>query len=157
ALAFHLLLYTGQRASDVVKMRWSDFIDGERMRVVQQKTIKTNEPLVLRAPKALLRILKGVPREGEFILTSTWGRRYANSRSLSHRIKRTLRAALGHEAAEAYTQHGLRKNAGNLLAENGATVPQIMAVLGHKTPAMAIYYIEQANKKKLADQGAAIL
>ena len=50
--------------------------------------------------------------------------------------------------------HGLRKNAGILLAENGATVPQIMAVLGHKTPNMARYYVEQANKKKLADQGA---
>jgi integrase len=56
-----------------------------------------------------------------------------------------------------YTTHGLRKNAGIMLAENGATVPQIMAALGHKTPKMALYYCRLANQKKLADQAADIL
>jgi integrase len=55
-----------------------------------------------------------------------------------------------------YTTHGLRKNAGIMLAENGATVPQVMAALGHKTPKMALYYCRLANQKKLADQAADI-
>lgn len=55
------------------------------------------------------------------------------------------------------TTHGLRKNAGIMLAENGATVPQIMAALGHKTPKMALHYFRLANQKKLADQSADIL
>ena len=52
---------------------------------------------------------------------------------------------------------GLRKHAGILLAENGATVPQIMAALGHKTPKMALYYCRLADQNKLADQAADIL
>jgi hypothetical protein len=44
-----------------------------------------------------------------------------------------------------------------MLAENGATVPQIMAALGHKTPKMALYYCRLANQKLLADQAADIL
>ena len=56
-----------------------------------------------------------------------------------------------------YTTHGLRKNAGIMLAENGATVPMIMAALGHKTPKMALYYCRLANQNKLADQAADVL
>jgi len=37
------------------------------------------------------------------------------------------------------------------LAEVGCTVPEIQAILGHKTPQMAIAYVERANKGKLAD------
>src|SRR5262249_9422494 len=36
-LAFHLLLCTGQRVSDVVKMKWADF-NGMHFKLVQQKT-----------------------------------------------------------------------------------------------------------------------
>jgi integrase len=42
--------------------------------------------------------------------------------------------------------HGLRKNAGMELAEAGATVEEIMAVLGHKTPKMAMFYCQQARQ-----------
>ena len=80
------------------------------------------------------------------------GRPYS-AQSLSLRIRETLRRA-GHTD---YTTHGLRKNAGIMLAENGATVPQIMAALGHKTPKMALYYCRLANQKLLADQAADIL
>ena len=73
--------------------------------------------------------------------------------SLSLRIRETLRA-MGHGE---YTTHGLRKNAGIMLAENGATVPQIMAALGHKTPKMALYYCRLANQKLWAEQESEIL
>ena len=80
------------------------------------------------------------------------GRPYS-AQSLSLRIREVLRR-IGHPE---YTTHGLRKNAGIMLAENGATVPQIMAALGHKTPKMALYYCRLANQKLLADQAADIL
>jgi hypothetical protein len=54
-------------------------------------------------------------------------------------------------------ENGLRKDAGIYLAENGATVPQIMAALGHKTPKMALYYCRLANQALLADQVTDIL
>jgi integrase len=47
--------------------------------------------------------------------------------------------------------HGLRKAAGRLLAEAGATVKMIMSVLGHTTLAEAERYTEQANQAGLAE------
>jgi hypothetical protein len=79
---------------------------------------------------------------------STYG-----SQSLSLRIREVLRAI----GESKYTTHGLRKNAGIYLAENGATVPQIMAALGHKMPKMALYYWRLANQALLADQVTDIL
>ena len=73
--------------------------------------------------------------------------------SLGHRIKDVLIA----NGDGQYTTHGLRKNAGIMLAENGATVPQIMAALGHTTPKLALYYCRLAQQKTLNDQAVAIM
>jgi integrase len=150
-LAYHLLLCTGQRLSDVVKMQWSQY-DGTFITLTQQKTKKTNDPLRIKAPKVLRDLLAKTPRVHDNILTHKWGRPYTRD-SLGHRIKEVLIA----NGDGQYTTHGLRKNAGITLAENGATVPQIMAALGHKTPKLALYYCRLANQKKLNEQAAEII
>jgi integrase len=53
--------------------------------------------------------------------------------------------------------HGLRKLGATLAAENGATLPQLMAMFDWSTPRMAMKYIEAANKKKLAQQGMGLI
>jgi integrase len=50
----------------------------------------------------------------------------------------------------AVTFHGLRHMAGEALAEAGCTENEIMAVMGHKTPAMAAHYTRRASQKRLA-------
>jgi integrase len=164
-VAFHLLICTGQRVSDVVKMK-TEHYDGTHFALVQKKD-RSKTPMKIKAPKLLRDVLAantkrktvrighngGPPLEqSEYLLTHKWGRAYG-AQSLALRIRETLRRA-GHTE---YTTHGLRKNAGIMLAENGATVPQIMAALGHKTPKMALYYCRLANQKLLADQAADIL
>ena len=47
--------------------------------------------------------------------------------------------------------HGLRKAAGRMLAEAGATAKMIMAVLGHTTLAEAERYTEEADQAALAE------
>jgi integrase len=49
------------------------------------------------------------------------------------------------------TFHGIRKGVACSLAENGRSVNEIAAILGHKTIRMAAYYADQANGKKLAE------
>ena len=39
--------------------------------------------------------------------------------------------------------HGLRKAAGVALAEAGVEINGIMAVMGHRSPRMALYYTQQ--------------
>lgn len=57
------------------------------------------------------------------------------------RIMRSLRTALLRAGLpETWSFHHLRHAAASILAQSGASVPQIMAVLGHKSPAMALRY-----------------
>jgi integrase len=149
-LAFHLLICTGQRVSDVAAMKRSQY-DGTHITLTQQKD-RSKTPMTIKAPKLLRDVLAQKSKGSEYLLTHKWGRPYS-AQSLSLRIREVLRV-VGHSE---YTTHGLRKNAGIMLAENGATVPQIMAALGHKTPKMALYYCRLANQKLLAEQASDIL
>jgi integrase len=142
------LHYTGQRGGDVAAMKWEDF-DGARIHIVQEKTGKK---LWLNCPKPLLVALKREQRKTnrEFIFVHAYGEPWANAQTLSHAIRNRLEALGINDKASSekgYTMHGLRKNAGMELAEAGCTVEEIMAVLGHKTPRMALFYCEQARQK----------
>jgi integrase len=163
--AYYLLLCTGQRVSDVVEMKWTDF-DGTHFRLVPKKTKRTAGTVMrIKAPKVLLDLLERRERVHEHILTNSLGQPYT-ALSVSNMIHRVLvrtgdcspgtKGRLG-KTTDSYSVHGLRKNAGIMLAENGATVPQIMAALGHTTPKLALYYCRLANQKTLNDQAVAIM
>jgi integrase len=47
--------------------------------------------------------------------------------------------------------HGLRKAAGRMLAETGATAKMIMSILGHTTLAEAARYTEEADQAGRAE------
>jgi integrase len=147
-LAYHLLLCTGQRVSDVIRMKWADY-NGTHFKLVQKKT---DNEMWIKAPKKLRKLLARTDHVHENILTHKWRKPYTRD-SLGHRIKDVLID----NGDGQYTTHGLRKNAGIMLAENGASVPQIMAALGHTTPKLALYYCRLAQQKTLNDQAVAIM
>jgi integrase len=147
ALAFSLLLYTGQRRGDVVRMKWTD-IDRGYIHVRQEKT---NELVVVRLHRDLLKMLMKTPRRGDTILTTKRGNAFDKT-ALTKAIKARLR-----EIGEPeLVLHGLRKAAGVRLAEAGASVQQVMSVLGHRSPRMALYYCAQASKRELSDAAMAL-
>jgi integrase len=143
------LHYTGQRGGDVVAMKWTDF-DGKRIYVVQEKTGKK---LWLNCPKPLLAALKREQRKTnrEYIFHHAYDAPFANAQTLSHAIRNRLHAV----GLADYTMHGLRKNAGMELALAGCTVPEIMAVLGHKTPKMALFYVQQVQQEDMNENAVA--
>ncbi len=53
--------------------------------------------------------------------------------------------------------HGVRKIAATRAADNGATVHQLMAIFGWKTPAMALLYTREADRRRLAREAAHLL
>jgi integrase len=137
------LHYTGQRGGDVVKMKWSDYQSG-KINVVQEKT---GAKISIPCPAKLKAMLDAMPRRGEWIFTNSRGQRYASANTLSKALHFQLKAC----GFTDYSMHGLRKNAGVALAMAGCTVNEIMTVLGHETPAMAIFYCKQADKIRLAE------
>jgi integrase len=145
-LALVLLLYTGQRASDVVKMRWSDY-DGEGIAVRQ---LKTGTPLWIPCHAKLKAALERTERRSEYILTTRYGEGYS-----AHGFCQMIRVATAQIGAAECSAHGLRCNAAIALVEAGCEVPQVMAITGHKTFKEAQRYASHRDQKKLAKQAVA--
>lgn len=143
------LHYTGQRGGDVVKMKWSDYQRG-KIQVVQEKT---GAKIWIACPAKLKALLDRLPRLGEWIFTNSRGERYASANTLSKALHFQLKAC----GFTGFSMHGLRKNAGMELALAGCSVNEIMSVLGHKSPTMAIFYCKQADKIRLAEAATAKL
>ncbi|CAM5538061.1 Tyrosine recombinase XerC [Aquamicrobium terrae] len=144
-LAFALMLYTGQRRSDVHRMTWTDINDG-RIRVVQQKT---GAKLHIRIHRELAKVLETTNRDHVTILNTAYGRPFTVD-GFSGFMRDAIKDA---DLPLDAQPHGLRKTAGRRLAEAGATAHEIMAVLGHKTLAEAERYTREADQQHLADEG----
>ena len=142
-LALNLALYTGQRQSDVLKMRWEKIKDNG-IEVCQKKTGKE---LWIPLHKNLQTELDQLPRTGKTILVTVNGNNYGNRDWFSAEWKKTSRKAC---LPEDCVFHGLRKTAAVFLAEAGCTNEQIKAITGHTTESMVAYYTRGANQKTLA-------
>ena len=140
-LVFELALGTGQRAADLIKMKWSD-LEGDYIHVTQSKT--GAKILVPCAPE-LLHILKSTERRGIFILSTQTGSPLTYSGAAQRIVKVSKKAG-----TRAYSLHGLRYSAASILAELGATDAQIAAITGHKARSMVAKYSSGAKQKKLA-------
>jgi integrase len=145
-LALMLLLYTGQRASDVVRMRWDQY-DGEGIAVRQ---LKTGTPLWIKCHSRLKDVLDRTKHRSEFILTTRYGKNYS-----AHGLCQMIRTATADIGATECSAHGLRCNAAIALAEAECSVPEIMAITGHKTFKEAQRYASHRDQKKLAKQAVA--
>lgn len=149
-----IALYTGQRASDVVSMTWTQF-KGAIIRVRQDKT---GEPLDIPCHTKLrtyLDNLRVADRRGVVMATSAEHRSYTPG-SLSQALTRAIRQI---DEMPHRTMHGLRYAAAARLEEAGCQVSEIAAILGHRTYQMAMKYIVQRKAalraiQKLEAQGA---
>ena len=123
--AFALLLCTGQRRSDVVRMAWDD-IDGGSIRIIQGKTgAKLSVPL----HQNLLDDLSSWPQRGERILATTFGKPFTSNGFGNFMADKIAMASL----PDRCVTHGLRKAAARRLAEAGCTANEIAAITGHAT------------------------
>lgn len=144
-LAFAVLLYSGQRVSDAVKLKRSD--------VFALKQQKTGTPLTIPAHPALARAVKAGPSNGIYIIGDPRGRPII-ARSLTRLISRAAAAA---GLPKECTAHGLRKAIQRILAERGATTKQLQAISGHKSLRESERYTAEANQGLLAATAIALL
>lgn len=142
-LLFELALGTGQRAGDLITMKWSDF-DGQGIYVSQNKT---GAKIWVPCTDELLAVLNATERRGIFIVTGPTCAPLTYS-GAAQRMTRISKKA----KTTAYSLHGLRYSAASKLAELGATDAQIAAITGHKARSMVAKYSSGANQKRLADE-----
>ena len=141
-LALSLLLYTGQREGDVIKMKWTDIRDDEIL--VEQE--KTGTKVWIPLHRNLKGLLDQTLRNGDFILNTSRGGPFASSQSLYEKIKTMLRRI----GDGGYVPHGLRATAAVRLIEAGCSKDQAAAITGHHDLNVLRGYVREANQAKLA-------
>jgi len=142
-LALDLLLGTGQRRSDVVRMGWQHKT-GEEIAVRQQKT---DEPLMIPMDQNLRQALAAVPRTNLTFLVTERGATFTAAGFGNWFRDRCNEAGLPQCSA-----HGLRKLAATRMANAGCSTDQIKAVTGHKSLSEVARYTKAADQARLARQ-----
>jgi integrase len=136
--AIALALYTGQRQSDVLPMRW-DAIQSGMIAVRQEKTDKR---LAIPLHRDLKTVLDTIPKRAVTILTSSDGVPWRTGFRSSWK-------KYGPAAANGYVFHGLRKSAVVTLLECGASTAETSAITGQSLQ-MVEHYAKGVNQSRMA-------
>lgn len=141
-LAFALLLHTGQRRSDVVRMGRQHVQEG-MLRVRQDKTATE---LVIPVTAQLAEAIATTPGSNLTFLTTHLSRPFS-PQGFSYWFGRACDAA---DLPSHCTAHGLRKSAARRLAEAGCTEHEISAITGHASLHEVQRYTRGADQRRLA-------
>ena len=146
-LAYSLLLYTGQRRSDVVGMSWTDVKAGA-ICVTPLKTKRTSGvKLWIPIHPILKDVLQACGEEGETILQTAFGRPFSSNGFGNYMADKISQAGL----PDRCVTHGLRKAAARRLAEAGCTANEIASITGHATLQEVSRYTKAAEQRSLAE------
>jgi integrase len=139
-LALALLLYTGQRRSDVVRMGRQHLSDN----AICVRQIKTGREVWVPVHDALASIIAGASANLTFLLTDH-GKPYTAA-GFGNWFRDQCRAAGLHGCSA----HGLRKAAARRLAEAGCSTHEIAAITGHASLKEVARYTEAVDRRRLA-------
>ena len=149
-LALALLLYTGQRRSDVVTMGPSN-LSGDLISVRQVKTKAMLQIPVHPELRRCLDVWIDVGA-GTFLATDS-GRSFSVNGFYNVFVAWCAQAGL----PKGCSPHGLRKAAARRLAEAGCTTHQIAAITGHRTLAEIVRYTRAVEQVRLAKTAMSML
>src|SRR5262249_53388973 len=148
-LALALLLFTGQRRGDVVRLGRQHVKNGKLIFKQQKPPCKDMRLPIL---PVLQKIIDASPCGDLTFLVNELNRPW-DAHGFGNKFREWCnQAGLPHLSA-----HGLRKAGATIAANNGATAHQLMAIYGWSTLAMAEHYTKSANQERLAEQGMSLL
>lgn len=145
-LALTLALCTGQRKGDLIRLgpRHIKMHDGrEGLEFTQQKN-RARKPVTLWVPIAteLRAVLDATPTGEQTFIQTAFGRPFTEG-GFGNRFRTWCDDA----GLKGLSVHGLRKTASAVLAQNGCTEQEIMAITGHSTSKEVIRYTRSAKQK----------
>ena len=140
-LAMDLLLLTGQRRGDAIRMGW-DLVSGRVLTVVQEKTGATAH---IPVKDELFEVVKDLPLGVPWI-RNAHGSAWASGNAFGNRFSDWCDAAKLPARCRA---HGLRKAFCCFWAEKGFSQHQIAAMSGHLTLEEVARYTEAADRLKI--------
>ena len=116
--------YTGQRATDIMKMTWAQY-DGNKISVTQQKT---GAKVKVRCMSELKSLLDETPKESINIVISENTKRPYNQDHLSKSFAKIRKKA---GINQKLMLRDLRRTAVVNLFRAGCTVPEVASITGH--------------------------
>jgi integrase len=145
-----LMLWTGQRRSDAIRMGRQHIRDG-RIRVVQ---VKGGKELWIPVAPQLLEAIVAMPAHGAHLcfLINELGRPFSNA-GFGNWFRDQCDAA----GLPQCTSHGLRKATMRRMAELGAGNQTMKAISGHSKDNEVARYTAEANQRSMADDAIAAL
>jgi integrase len=152
-LAFALLLYTGQRRSDVVKIG-RKHVYNDVLTIDQGKTEGGKEAhLEIPVHPKLCEIIDATPTVGvKTFLVTHFGKPYT-----APGFGNWFRELCDQADCGDVSAHGLRKATARRLAEIGCSANQIAAITGHASLSEVQRYTKAADRKRMAREAMAKL
>jgi integrase len=150
-LALALMLFTGQRRSDIIRFG-KQHAKGGKLTFTQHKG-RNRKPKRLTLPilPALQRIINNTTCGDLTFLVNDWGRPFTDAGFGNWFRDRCVEAGVPGRA------HGLRKAGATIAANNGATSRQLMAIFGWDTLKEAERYTRDADQLRLAESAMPLL
>jgi integrase len=149
-LAMMLMLCTGQRRSDAVRMGWQHIRIDNGMKKIAVRQEKTSTPLLIPIHPDLEEALGAVPRDNLTFIVTELGKPFT-----AKGFGNWFRDRCNEAGLPQCSSHGLRKLAATRLAEAGCSDREIMAITGHKSVSQVTGYVRAAEQSRLAEQAMA--
>ena len=152
-LALALLLFTGQRRSDITRLGRQHLRKGS-ITFTQFKGRKRKDPPQLTLPviAALQRVIDASPCGDLTFLVNDLHRPFTDA-GFGNKFRQWCDQA----GLKNCSAHGLRKAGAATAANNGATTKQLMAIFGWSSSKMADFYTRAADQKRLAEAAMHLL
>lgn len=145
-LAFAMLLYTGQRRSDMVTFGKQHVRDGwlffTQFKGRKRRPIRLQIPII----PSLQNVIDASPCGDLTFLVTEYGKPFT-----SNGFGNKMREWCNEAGLPQCSAHGLRKAAASRLAELGCTDAEIMAITGHTTRKEVDRYTKGARQRTLAE------
>jgi len=152
-LALGLMLFSGQRRSDIIRFGKQHITkDGKHLTFTQYKG-RNRKPKRLTLPilPVLQRIIDSTSSGDLTFLVNDWSRPFTDAGFGNWFRDRCVEAGIPGRA------HGLRKAGATIAANNGATSRQLMAIFGWDTLKEAERYTRNADQQRLAESAMHML
>jgi integrase len=138
---------TGQRGSDLVKMRWTDIEEYEGRPGINVRQLKTGLEIWVPFTRQLMTAISTWERRPGFILLKEDGHPFRRQQLSDQWLReRDTRPALAPIREAGLRLHGLRGTAVVRLRRAGATVPQICDMVG-MSPLMVARYCRYSDQR----------
>lgn len=141
-IALEVLVYTGLRRSDAVKLGPQHRKDGVFTITAQKTGVELNIPVHPTLAKAL-----AMHNRKHLVYIVTQHETSRSEKAFTNWIKK---AATKAGLPPSRSPHGLRRAACRALAEAGCDVWEIMSITGHQNASEVQGYVDDIDKKKLA-------